>query len=177
MHVGTPRVQEGEQRGDHWTCVGQHKKSSEKNAAAGAGVTLRQRRFVRGMDNAPPLAPVAAPAAHSSGSKLTLATARRFVSHDVPELDAKVLDSLLEVGADGATRFRCPCFVVRDSTGGRGSKNSSFVTLTKRQRLTDHLGTVSHRACEYCREFGSCGSTGPGPETGGGERARFNTAL
>ena len=64
---------------------------------------------------APPEPPaVAAPAAHSSGSYLTLATARRFVSLDVPELDAEVLDSVLEVGADGATRFRCPCFVVRE---------------------------------------------------------------
>jgi len=61
---------------------------------------------------APPPAPVAAPAAHSSDSKLTLETARRFVSLDVPELDAEVLNSCLEVGADGATRFRCPCFVV-----------------------------------------------------------------
>ena len=83
-------------------------------------------------------APVAAPAAsaHSSDSKLTLDTARRFVSLDVPELDAEVVNSFVEVGADGATRFRCPCFVVRDSCGGRGSNKSSSVTLTRRRNLS-----------------------------------------
>jgi hypothetical protein len=112
---------------------------------------------------APPEPPaVAAPAAHSSGSYLTLATARRFVSLDVPELDAEVLDSVLEVGADGATRFRCPCFVVRGSIGGRGSSKSSFVTLTKRQRLTDHVRTASHCACEYNCVAGTCCSSGLG---------------
>ncbi len=60
---------------------------------------------ILGHFGASPPAPLAAPAAHSSGSKLTMVTARRFVSLDVPELDAEVLDSVLEVGADGATRF------------------------------------------------------------------------
>ena len=98
-------------------------------------------------------------------AKLTLATARRFVSLDVPELDAEVLDSLLDVGADGASRFRCPSFVVRDSTGGRGSNNSPFVTLTKRQKLATHLQSASHRACEYHCEVGSSCSSGPGRGT------------
>ena len=109
-------------------------------------------------------APVAAPAAsaHSSDSKLTLDTARRFVSLDVPELDAEVVNSFVEVGADGATRFRCPCFVVRDSCGGRGSNKSSSVTLTRRRNLNDHVKTASHRACEYNCESGSCCSSGLG---------------
>lgn len=132
-------------RGDHWTCVGrgverrlQHKSLQKKNTAA----VFARKKTKWGMDGlghvgAPPEPPaVAAPAAHSSGSKLTLATARRFVSLDVPELDAEVLDSVLEVGADGATRFRCPCFVVRDSCGGRGSNKSSSVTLTRRRNLS-----------------------------------------
>ena len=67
---------------------------------------------------------------------MTLDTARRFVSLDVPELDAEVVNSFVEVGADGATRFRCPCFVVRDSCGGRGSNKSSSVTLTRRRNLS-----------------------------------------
>jgi hypothetical protein len=61
---------------------------------------------------------------------------KRFVSLDVPELDAEVVNSFVEVGADGATRFRCPCFVVRDSCGGRGSNKSSSVTLTRRRNLS-----------------------------------------
>ena len=85
----------------------------------------------------------------------------------MPELDAEVVNSFVEVGADGATRFRCPCFVVRDSCGGRGSNKSSSVTLTRRRNLTDHVKTANHCACEYNCEAGSCCSGGLGREAEG----------
>jgi hypothetical protein len=111
-------------------------------------------------------APVAAPAAsaHSSDSKLTLDTARRFVSLDVPELDAEVVNSFVEVGAVGATRFRCPCFVVRDSCGGRGSNKSSSVTLTRRRNLSKQpiialVSTIARLGLAVGREAEGCVST------------------
>jgi hypothetical protein len=82
------------------------------------------------------------------GTKLE--TVLQYVRADVPSLDPDAVTDAVELAPDGSVRFHCPCFRLRDSIGGQGSNQPRFVTVVKRQRLTAHLSTASHIACECC---------------------------